>query len=328
MSRKESMLKVNKPDFFIVGAPKCGTTALYSYLAGHPDIGMSKYKEPNFFACDIVGHQRNSATLAQYLSNFDRATGKSRIGEASTTYLASRRAPQEILDFNPSAQIIIMVRNPMDVLHSLHSQRLFNGAEHITRFELAVDSQETRYWRSGPFRGEPVLRPDYREITRFSEQIQRYFDAFGKERVHVIVYDDFAKAPGIAYENVLSFLGLRSDKRSNFEIINKNKRVRFPALQNWLMYPYTLLRPIGYVSPALWREVRGIARRLNYVYESRPAIESGVRQRLAMEFAPEVRNLEVLLGVNLDHWLACPSPVVSNPQGALLQFRLGGPTGS
>jgi len=322
------MLKINKPNFFIVGAPKCGTTALYSYLSGHPDIGMSKDKEPNFFAGDVVGHQRNSATLTQYLSNFSRATGKRRIGEASTTYLASRSAPKEILDFNPSAQIIVMVRSPIDVIHSMHSQKLFNGTEHITRFELAIDSQETRYWRAGPFRGEPVLRPHYREITRFSEQIQRYFDAFGKERVHVILYDDFAKAPGIAYENVLSFLRLRSYKRSNFEIINENKRVRFPALQNWLMYPYKLLRPIGYVSPALWRGIRDIARRLNYVYESRSAIEAGFRQRLAIEYAPDVRNLEMLLGVNLDHWLACPSPVVSNPEGALLQFRLGGPTGS
>lgn len=322
------MHNVNKPNFFIVGAPKCGTTALYTYLAGHPDIGMSKDKEPNFFASDIVGHQRNSRTLTQYLSNFVRATGKIRIGEASTTYLASRSAPQEILAFNPSAQIIIMVRDPIDVIYSMHSQQLFNATEHITRFELAVDSQETRYWRAGPFRGEPVLRPRYRALTRFSEQIQRYFDAFGEERVHVIVFDDFAKAPGIAYENVLSFLGLRSDKRSNFEIINKNKRVRFPALQNWLMYPYKLLRPIGYVSPALWREVRGIARRLNYVYESRPPIEAGFRQRLAMEYAPEVRNLEMLLGVSLDRWLARPSPVVSNPEGAALQFQLGGRTGS
>src|SRR5664279_5331990 len=118
------MYTVNKPNFFIVGAPQSGTTALYSYLSGHPDVGMSKDKEPHFFASDIVGHQRRSATLEQNLSNFDHATGKSRIGEASP---ASRRAPQGILDFNRTAQIIVILRNPIDVIHALHSQRVFTG---------------------------------------------------------------------------------------------------------------------------------------------------------------------------------------------------------
>ncbi len=297
------MPTVSKPDFFIVGAPKCGTTALYTYLGGHPDIGMSKHKEPHFFAPDILGHQRPSRTLAQYLSNFDRATGKRRIGEASTGYLASRRAPQEILDFNPSAQIIVMLRNPIDVIHSLHSMRLCCGAEHITRFELAVDSQEERYWQLGPLRGEPVPRLSYREITRFSEQIQRYFDTFGRERVHVILFDDFAKAPGIAYEKVLSFLGLRSDGRRNFEIVNGNRRMRSKAVQRQLqrLKRSKALRRFERAFPALWQEARAIVGRLNFVYERRPAIEAGFRQRLEMEYAPEIRNLERLLGRTLDH---------------------------
>jgi hypothetical protein len=309
------MHTVNKPDFFIVGSPRCGTTALYSYLAGHPDIGMSKHKEPHFFGTDIVGHQRRSATLAQYLSNFDHATGKSRIGEASTSYLASRTAPQEILDFNRTAQIIIMVRNPIDVIHSLHHQRIIAGREHITRFELAVESQETRYWRSGPFRGEPILQSGYRETTRFSEQIQRFFDAFGRERVHVILFDDFASAPGIAYEKVLSFLGLRSDGRRNFEIVNGNKRMRSKAVQWRLRHLSKALWRFERTFPALCQEARAIVARLNFVYEPRPAIEAGFRRRLEMEYAPEVRNLGRLLGRTLDHWLAPPSPAISSLEG-------------
>ncbi|MGD0599136.1 MAG: sulfotransferase [Terriglobales bacterium] len=315
------MPTVNKPDFFIVGAPKSGTTALYSYLGGHPDIGMSKHKEPHFFAPDILGHQRQSRTLAQYLSNFDRATGKSRIGEASTGYLASRRAPQEILDFNPSAQIIVMLRNPIDVIHSLHSMRLCSGAEHITRFELAVDSQEQRYWQLGPLRGEPVPSLSYREMTRFSEQIQRYFDAFGRERVHVILFDDFAKAPGIAYEKVLSFLGLRSDGRRSFEIINGNRRMRSKAVQLRLqrLKQSKALGRFERAFPTLWQEARAIVGRLNFVYERRPAIEAGFRQRLEMEYAPEFRNLERLLGRSLDHQ-SPPAQTVEALEGDARRF--------
>lgn len=290
------MSVVNKPDFFIVGAPKCGTTALYSYLSRHPDIGMSKVKEPQFFASDTLGHQRLSATLEQYLSNFDRAAGKSRIGEASTGYLASRRAPREIHDFNPSAQIIVMLRNPIDVLHAMHSQRLLCGSEHITRFELAVDSQETRYCASGPFRGEPDLLPSYRETTRFSEQIQRYFDTFGRERVHVIWFGDFAISPGIAYENVLSFLGLCSDGRHDFEPVNANKHVRSQAAQRWLWQLSARLGGFKRSFPTLYREARSMSRRLNHVYAVRPAIEVVFRRQLEVEYAPELRNLERLLG--------------------------------
>jgi sulfotransferase family protein len=299
------MPTVSRPDFFIVGAPKFGTTGLYSYLAGHPSIGMSKEKEPHFFASDILGHQRQSRTLAQYLINFDHAAGKNRIGEASPSYLASRIAPREIFNFNSSAQIIVMLRNPIDVIHSFHSMWLRGGAEHITQFELAIYSQETRYWQFGPFRGEPVVSPGYREITRFSEQIQRFFDTFGRERVHIILFDDFASAPRITYEKVLSFLGVRSDGRHNFEILNGNRRMRSKAVQQLLqrLAQSDAIRPLRGGLPTLWRVARETVARLNFVYEPRPAIQAEFRQRLEREYAPEIHKLERLLGRNLAPWL-------------------------
>lgn len=312
------MLIANKPNFFIVGAPKSGTTALYSYLADHPDIGMSKRKEPHFFASDIRGHQRPATTLAQYLRNFEGATGKRRIGEASTAYLASRKAPQEILAFNPCAQIIVMVRNPLEVMHAMHSQRRFNGGEHITRFELAVDSLERRYWHSGPFRGEPVLELSYRETTRFSEQLRRYFDVFGRERVHVIVFDDFSSATGIDYDKVLSFLGLRSDGRRSFQVVNDNKRVRSQTVQGWLRNQNATHPWMQRSFPSLYRGVKAISARVNYAHEPRPAMEAGFRRRLEIEYASEIANLGRLLNRNLDHWLAASSPAIL--QGAATEF--------
>jgi len=263
---------------------------------------MSRTKEPQFFASDVLGYQRNSTTLEKYLSNFDHAAGKSRIGEASTVYLASRTAPQEILDFNPAAQAIIMVRNPVDVIYAEHSERVFSGTEHITRFETAFDAQETRYLRSGPFRGQPVRCPHYRAVTRFSEQIQRYFDSFGRERVHVILFDDFVIAPGIVYETVLSFLGLQPDGRHNFEVVNQNKRARSLQLQNLLRHPPRGISRLKRLFPKLGQEVRAMVERFNVVHEARPALDAVFRQRLEREYAPEVRSLERLLGRTLDHW--------------------------
>jgi hypothetical protein len=270
---------------------------------------MSKRKEPQFFASDVLGYQRASTTLEKYLSNFDHAVGKSRIGEASTAYLASRTAPQEILDFNPSAQAIIMVRNPVDVICAEHSERVFGGTEHITRFELAFNAQETRYWRSGPFRGQPVHGLDYRAVTRFSEQIRRYFDLFGRERVRVILFDDFVISPGIVYETVLSFLGLQPDGRHNFEVANQNRRARSPQLQKLLRHPPRGLLRLKRLFPKLGREVRATAERFNVVHEVRPTLDATFRQRLEKEYTPEVHRLEELLGRPLDHWLSASESV-------------------
>lgn len=93
------------PNFFIVGAPKCGTTALYTYLAGHPDVFMSRIKEPQFFAADILRHQRTVANFPQYLECFAAARHHRRIGEASTSYLSSRSAAPEIKELSPAPKL-------------------------------------------------------------------------------------------------------------------------------------------------------------------------------------------------------------------------------
>jgi hypothetical protein len=295
-----------KPNFFIVGAPKSGTTAFYTSLSEHPDIGMSRVKEPGFFAADILAGQRRATTLEQYLKNFAHANGKSQIGEASPMYLASRKAPIQIAEFNRNARIIVILRNPIDVMESLHSQRLFSGTEHITRFEEAIDSEETRCWRSGRLRGEPILRLGYREAARFSEQVQRYFEVFGRERVQVILFEEFAGAPRAAYENVLSFLGVQSDGRRNFQIVNASKRVRSRALQSTLRQIAVACR-LDCLAPTLYQEMGACITRINSAYRPRPLMTSELRRRLAKQYQPEVEKLGRLLGKDLNHWVSCSS---------------------
>ena len=304
-----------KPNFFLVGGPKSGTTAMYRYLASHPEIGMSRDKEPHFFAADIEQHQRHSVTLPHYLRNFERAAGKKRIGEASTSYLASPRAAQEIFDFYPAARIIVILRNPIDVMHALFSQRRLTGREHISRFESAVDSTVTRYWQSGRFRGEPILQLTYREATRFSEQVARYLLRFGREHVHIVLFDDFARAPRVEYEKVLSFLELPLDGRRDFEKVNGNKRMRSELLQKRLRQLSRKFWRVERSFPVLCEGLRGIMARINFVSEPRPDMDPDFRRRLAMEYAPEIRNLERLLDRSLDHWLDRPraGPTESAP---------------
>src|SRR2546428_2157344 len=225
-----------KPNFFIVGGPKCGTTAVYTYLASHPEIFMSPIKEPQLFASDILGDQRRIRTISEYLACFAAAGDQRRIVEASTAYLGSKVAASEIRAFSPDARIVVMLRNPVDVIYAQHSQRVFSNMEHIVEFEAALESQEPRIWRSGPFKNQEIVRLSYRELSRFAQQLRMYFDIFGREYVAVILYDDFKNNPRAIYEDLLRFLGVAWSE-TDFRTVNANRRARSVSLQEFVRYP-------------------------------------------------------------------------------------------
>src|ERR1700687_4738832 len=186
---------MSKPDFFIVGAPKCGTTALYRCLEAHPQIFVPERKEIHHFGTDLYSptYLRDSN---EYLSLFGNAGDAKRIGEASVWYLFSKRAAVEIKDFCGRASIIIMLRNPVDMIYSLHSQHLYNGTEEIQDFAEALDAEEARKrGRRLPKNVPATERLFYREVARYTDQVDRYLKAFGDDNVKVIIYDDFKKEP-------------------------------------------------------------------------------------------------------------------------------------
>ncbi len=137
------------PDFFIVGAPKCGTTAMTDYLGQHPEIGMCAQKETQHFATDLyprfeIRSRHEWLTQDEYMKLFEGAQNRKRLGEASVWYLYSSAAPREINEFSPAADIIVMLRNPLQALPSLHSQFVFMGIEPVEDFERALDLDEER----------------------------------------------------------------------------------------------------------------------------------------------------------------------------------------
>ncbi len=143
------------PNFFIVGAPKCGTTALYEYLRPHPSIFMPRHKEPHYFASDL-GTYPFIKTLDDYRRLFDGAGPQHlRVGEASVYYLRSTTAIANIRAFNPDAKLIAMFRNPVEMVHSLHSQLLYVAEENESDFEPpgGFRSGAARAKRSLPARG-------------------------------------------------------------------------------------------------------------------------------------------------------------------------------
>lgn len=293
-----------QPDFFIVGAPKCGTTAMNGYLRQHPQIFMPERKDITYFGSDLEFRQPR-ISLQEYLSLFRDANGASRIGEASAWYLYSKKAAEEIKPFSPSAKIIIMLRNPVDMLYAQHSQFLYNCNEDIASFEAALEAEAERK------RGERIPQQShfveglfYRETIKYAEQVERYFEVFGRNNVHVIVFDDFKRDTSAVYRETLAFLDVDASFQPQFRIINSNKSLRSRYLQELLVAPSPLLVKILHkVTPhplqgRLWMRLR----KFNARYEDRPAMDPVLRRRLQIEFQPEVRRLADLLGRDLSFW--------------------------
>ena len=285
------------PDFFIVGAPKSGTTALDSYLARHPDVFTAR-KEMHFFGSDLV-FTRPRIDRSAYLRSFDRHSGEKRAGEASVWYLVSHRAAREIREFNPGARILIMLRHPVDVMYSLHSQRLYNGNEDLEDFAEALAAEPER--RRGvrlPRHFTNTMGFFYRETVRFSGQVRRYFEVFGRERCHVILFDDFQRDPAAAYRDTCAFLGVDPDSPARFPVVNGNKDVWSRRLQDFLSFasPVTRSRIRAILpSPLVRQTLKRHLRSLNRRFVRRPPMDPELRSLLEEEFLPEIQELGRLL---------------------------------
>jgi len=297
-----------KPNFFIVGAPKCGTTALSEYLRGHPNIFMSNPKEPMYFAKDILEIRGLSQSLQEYLELFQHSTDEHlAIGEATVMYLISSVAISNIYTFNKNAKIIVMLRNPIDMVQSLHSQMIYSLLEDELDFEKAWRLQNSR--RCGknlPKNSENAFNVLYKEFARYGDQMERLFNIFPREQVKVILFDDFKKSTLNVYNDVLAFLEVPPDGRTVFSIINKNKIARVWRMHYFIAKIIDNLDPLGRkIKKVLGLKSFGIEKliRLNTRPFKPKPITSSFRAELVNGFRDDVEKLSYLLNKDLSYWL-------------------------
>jgi hypothetical protein len=295
------------PNFFIVGAPKCGTTAMYEYLKQHPQIFLSPVKEPYYFGSDLDYLNLQRPTEDEYLALFSDVAIEKAIGEASITYLVSEQAAEEIKAFNPYAKIIIMLRNPVEMMYSMHSQALFTQVENEENFEKALSLEQFR--KQGqhiPLKTTILSFILYRELARYASQVERYFRTFGREHVHVIIYDDFKQDVAATFQKTLQFLGVDdSFQPKNFDVINRNKQVRNKFLNKTLWQPSFALKMASKLIPSSLRsKLIAELKKLNTKYIPRPQLDPEIRNQLLQEFRPEIESLQELLKRDLSLWLS------------------------
>lgn len=294
-----------RPNLFIVGAPKSGTTAVYTYLRQHPDVYMCPLKEPYYFGQDLLYHRLERRTRAEYLALFADARGEAVIGEASVTYLLSVSAAGEIRAFCPEAKIVIILRNPVEMVYALHSQLLFTQVENLARFEDALGAEEERKSLERiPEKCTIVNFLFYREFANYSAQVERYLSAFGPDQVKIIIFDDFKADTARTYRDLLHFLGVDSGiEPQTYAVINRNKVRRAGWFRAASQHP--LIRGAGRKLIPSRTQRQRIGDKLSWItvqHESRPPLDEEIRRDLQRSFLPEVERLSALLRRDLTYW--------------------------
>jgi hypothetical protein len=227
------------PDFFIVGAPKSGTTSLFQMLKRHPQIYMPDLKEPRFLASDMRSRPEFSQaprelshpkTLEAYLALFEQAGPEQRVGEASTCYLWSRTAAEHIAELQPDARIIAILREPASFLRSLHLTYLQGRNEEERDLKTAMSLEAAR--REGKHIPRHAYWPQvlqYSEHVRYVEQLRRYHERFPREQVLVLIYDDFLSDNEATIRQVLRFIEV--DDELPIDVMNVNVTRR--TVRSW-----------------------------------------------------------------------------------------------
>lgn len=291
------------PDFMIIGAPKCGTTSLAAWLGAHPGIFMASPKEPVHFSTDIatVGAIRDSAA---YEALFSAAGAAQRSGEASTTYLRSRVAVPAVLARRPETKLIVCLRNPVEMMPSVHGQLLRGGRENLIDPAKAWAAQEAR--RQG--RDLPPVCPepadlDYAAACALGAQVGRLLDAARRDQVHFIFNEDMRADPGAVYRDTLAFLGVADDGRSDFASLNQRSASRSTALNQALARASALRRRFWRGGSSLG--LGALVARLNTSSAaSTTTIDPRFRAQLAAHFADDIDTLAALTGRDLSEWLS------------------------
>lgn len=280
---------------------------MYEYLRSHPDVFLPATKECRFFGSDLAVRDRAERSLEDFLTLFDDAGSSRRVGSAYVWYLRSTTAASEIRAFAPDAQVVAMLRSPADMIYSLHSENLSNGNEDLRRFEDALSAEpERRLGRRIPPHAHLPEALFYSEVARYAEQVERYFRMFGRDQVHVIIYDDFARNTEASYRETLRFLRLSPRHVPRFEVINPNKRVRSESLRHFLARPPDLPRRMirATVPKVIRRAAYAGVHRLNVVHPQRPALSDATRDLVNDLYRRDVERLGQLLGRDLGHWVA------------------------
>lgn len=297
-------------NFIIIGAPKAGTTALYWYLAEHPEIFMSPVKETNYFAYgrdesggllygDPEIHHFPVRSEAEYEALFADAGCATAVGEASPMYLECPASAARIRESIPAARIICGLRNPVD---RTYSDYLMYLRQSDRRFDADRDLATGARWMQ--------TDSHWMRVSRYHDALLRYFETFPREQIHVFLFDDLKRNPHAVVQDIFRFLGVDADYAPDFDTPYNTGGL--PS-SRFLERVFNLQALKHAVEPWLPKGAMNGLRRLRAAnLQKAPPLTTELRARLAGEFRDDILRTSELIGKPLDHWLETGSPTVSS----------------
>lgn len=294
------------PNFLIIGAAKSGTTSLYHYLAQHPQIFMSRVKEPGFFAMegrapdyrgpgDLASCRLGTPDLQSYCALFDGVRDEKAVGEASTAYLYLPPSAASIHRCAPEMKLIAVLRNPVERAYSNFLHMVRDGREPHRDFARALDAE------AGRIRDNWHLLWHYRQVGFYAAQLKPYFALFGRERVKVYLHEDLTRADWLV-RDIFEFLGVDDGFMPDLsERLNVSGVPRSRMLHNFINKPYPLKLAFKRLLPRQWRG--RFSARLYKRNLARPPLPGQVRAQLIEAYRDDITQLQEMLGRDLSSWL-------------------------
>lgn len=293
------------PNFIGLGAPKSATTWLYHCLREHPEIFVADSKEVMFFDYGDIGGR-----LATYEKHFERAGDAKAIGEFSTRYLASARAPARVKNLIPDAKLIASLRRPVDQIYShywhLRRQNFhrLDASCKIPSFEQALEDMEAQ-----------LLSPAF-----YHRNLSNWLEHFDRSRIHVILFDDILRAPDRVIKDLYSFLEvdidfvpsaltpshfqMRKGGTTGTEFNERLQRGIYTFLAKNIYRPLKDL--LGVRRADKIKSTLRVRESMDFLFHGTeyPCLSSEKRETLSRRFDSDVRKLSSLLDRPLSHWLS------------------------
>lgn len=283
---------MRKPNFFIIGHTRSSGTSLEINLMQHPDIFVISHKKGFFgFDTDLNSEQ-------EYLKLFNNAKNEKYVGERCSDYIFCDTTASRLKQYCPYAKILLIIRNPVDVMYSLHSKmHLVETIENISDFETALNAESQRLKENILHPGTHPPQILYRTVVKYTEQISRYFEEFGKDNIKILIFDEITKNPEKIYKEIFEFLDVDSSFVPNFQAVNQNRNPRSQKLQSIVKKNQKLSNIFSKIPGS-----RMVYLNVNLPKSKRKSIDPKLRKKLQKELLPEVEELSKLVNKELTYW--------------------------
>ncbi|WP_084653659.1 sulfotransferase family protein [Nocardioides insulae] len=299
------------PDFFLIGAPKAGTTALHAALSQHPGINMSRVKEPKYYMCgdspppaykgpgDAHSNQEWVWQRERYLDLFDDAPSDRLRGESTPFYLYNRDARRRIAADVPQARVIAVLRDPVDRAYSNWMHLWMDGLEPCADVLEAVRREPTRIDRGwAPFW-------HYQSLGMYGRQVADLYDHLPREQVLLVRYRELVDEPSLTLDRVFGFLGVG---RAEIDTIPSDNSRRFVQDGPRVRAIAPVIRAgaaLGqFLPPEVWRRISRplVAQLHRNGTTSRPRLTPEQRATLLEPHLPDIELLERVTGESFADW--------------------------